>query len=185
MSTTTPITAPVKIHHHLDMAAGIDRRLIKAEMARVNSFNAKVAVVVTNLVGSMWCAYVFCLLALFSLPAVLSGFSVFSGVFPSALIKASIVALVAWIAQTFLQLVLLSVIMVGQQVQSLAADARSVQTEQNTAALLDGLNVATPGGVTDAVVILLKAMGKTDEQIAAATATATAPAPPTEVTTKT
>jgi hypothetical protein len=92
---------------------------------------------------------------------------------------------VAWIAQTFLQLVLLSVIMVGQQVQSLAADARSVQTEQNTAALLDGLNVATPGGVTDAVVILLKAMGKTDEQIAAATATATAPAPPTEVTTKT
>ncbi len=180
MTTTTPVMTPtVKIHHHLDMAAGIDRHLIKAEMARVNSFNAKLAVVVTNIVGSMWCAYVFTLLALMSLPAVLSAFSIFAGVFPAWLVKASLIALVAWIAQTFLQLVLLSVIMVGQQVQSLAADARSVQTEQNTASLLDGLNVATPGGITDAVVILLKAMGKTDEQIAAATA----PAPPTGVTT--
>jgi hypothetical protein len=180
MSMTTPALAPpAKIHHHLDMAAGIDRRLIKSELARVNSFNAKLAVIITNVVGSMWCAYVFTLLSLLSLPAVLSAFSIFSGVFPAWLIKASLIALVAWIAQTFLQLVLLSVIMVGQQVQGLASDARSVQTEQNTAALLDGLNVATPGGVTDAVIILLRAMGKTDEQIAAATASA----PPPEVTT--
>jgi hypothetical protein len=180
MSTPTPaLPPPAKIHHHLDMAAGIDRRLIKAEMARVNSFNAKFAVAVTNIIGSMWCAYVFCLLAFCSLPAVLSAFAIFSGIFPPWLTKASLIALIAWIAQTFFQLVLLSVIMVGQQVQGLAADARSVQTEQNTALLLDGLNVATPGGITDAVVILLKAMGKTDEQIAAATA----PAPPPEVTT--
>jgi hypothetical protein len=183
MSTTTPpLAPPAKIHHHLDMAAGINRRLIKAEMARVNSFNAKLAVAVTNIIGSMWCAYLFCLLAFCSLPAVLSAFAIFSGIFPPWLTKASLIALIAliaWIAQTFFQLVLLSVIMVGQQVQGLAADARSVQTEENTAALLDGLNVATPGGITDAVVILLKAMGKTDEQVAAATA----PAPPPEVTT--
>ena len=180
MSTTTPTMAPApKIHHHLDAAAGINRKLIKAEMARVNSFNAKLAVVVTNIVGSMWCAYAFCLLAFCSLPAVLSAFSIFSGVFPPWLTKASLIALIAWIAQTFFQLVLLSVIMVGQQVQGLAADARSVQTEQNTAALLNEMNVATPGGITDAVIILLKAMGKTDEQIAAATASV----PPPEVMT--
>ena len=181
MSTTTPaaLAPAAKIHHHLDAAAGIDRRLIKTEMARVNSFNAKLAVAVTNIIGSMWCAYLFCLLAFCSLPAVLSAFAIFSGIFPPWLTKASLIALIAWIAQTFFQLVLLSVIMVGQQVQGLAADARSVQTEQNTAALLDRLNVATPGGVTDAVVILLKAMGKTDEQIAVAMA----PTPPTDVAT--
>src|ERR1700740_1886421 len=63
-------------------------------------FNKKVAIALTKYVGTMWCFWVFCLLALFSLPAVLSGFSTFNGVFPAVIIKASIIALVAWIAQT-------------------------------------------------------------------------------------
>jgi hypothetical protein len=52
----------------------------------------------------MWCAYAFALLALLSLPA--------------AIRSGDLIIIVAWIAQTFLQLVLLSIIMVGQEVQS-------------------------------------------------------------------
>jgi hypothetical protein len=138
-----------KTHQHIDLAAGISPSHIKHRMAEVSTFNAKFAVVVTNIVGSMWCAYAFILLTLVSLPAVLSAFSIFSGVFPSWLVKASLIALVAWIAQTFFQLVLLSVIMVGQQVQSLAADARSQETDDNTKKLIDLLDINTEGGMGD------------------------------------
>jgi uncharacterized membrane protein len=59
---------------------------------------------ITKKVGTMWCAVLFALLALISLPAALA-----SG---NALI------IVAWAAQTFLQLVLLPVIIVGQNLQN-------------------------------------------------------------------
>lgn len=73
----------------------------------ISRFNTKVGIIVTTAVGSMWCAYAFALFDLISLPsAIRSG--------PSAV--------VTWVAQTFLQLVLLSVIMVGQNVQAAAAD---------------------------------------------------------------
>ena len=64
-------------------------------------FNGRLAVLITKGVGSMWCAYAFAALALISLPDA---------------IHQGTVAVVSWISQTFLQLVLLSVIMVGQQV---------------------------------------------------------------------
>ena len=74
-------------------------------------FNTRVAVKITNSVGSMWCAYAFALLALISLPSALSSHN-------------SII-IVGWIAQTFLQLVLLPIIIVGQNVQAAATDARA------------------------------------------------------------
>ncbi len=74
-------------------------------------FNTWLALKVTNAVGSMSCAYLFALLALISLPA--------------AIASRSVIVIVAWIAQTFLQLVLLSVIIVGQKVLQAAADARA------------------------------------------------------------
>lgn len=67
----------------------------------------------TRAVGSMWMAYAFTLLALAGLPSALH---------PGG------EGLVAWIAQTFLQLVLLSVIMVGQDVQSQSTEARDLET---------------------------------------------------------
>ncbi|MDE1904846.1 MAG: hypothetical protein KGH75_00160 [Rhodospirillales bacterium] len=144
-----PALGAPKAHHHYDLAAGINRAHIKAEVAKVNTVNAKLAVLVTNIVGSMWCAYAFCLLALLSLPAVLAQFSVFATVFPAWLVKASLIALVAWVAQTFIQLVLLSVIMVGQTVQSQASDARAAQTETNTETLVRLLSLDEQGGITD------------------------------------
>src|SRR5215469_11649937 len=84
-------------------------------------FNTRVAVFVTQVVGSMWCAYAFALFDLISLPAAIRGGSS---------------TIVAWVAQTFLQLVLLSVIMVGQNVQAAAADKRSEATFHDASATL-------------------------------------------------
>jgi hypothetical protein len=89
-------------------------------------FNKKIAVGVSDFVGSMTCAYIFCLLSLLSLPAVLTeAFGLHF--FPHWLVAVGLIALVAWIAQTFLQLVLLSVIMVGGNVTAAAGDARAAK----------------------------------------------------------
>src|SRR5450756_2147897 len=45
-------------------------------------------------------------------------------------------ALISWIAQTFLQLVLLSIIMVGQKVEGAAADTRADDTYKDAEAIL-------------------------------------------------
>jgi len=92
--------------------------LIKHEL---EGLNGKIAVLITNAVGTMWCAYAFAILALISLPQAIAG-----GVAP----------LIAWIAQTFLQLVLLSVIMVGQKVAAAASDKQALQTYKDAEALL-------------------------------------------------
>jgi hypothetical protein len=45
--------------------------------------------------------------------------------------------IVAWVAQTFLQLVLLPVIIVGQNIQAAAADARAIATYEDATAILE------------------------------------------------
>jgi hypothetical protein len=87
----------------------------------INRFNTNVALLVTKTVGSMWCAYAFALFDLISLPDA---------------IRAGTAAVVSWVAQTFLQLVLLSVIMVGQNVQGAAADKRAEATFHDASATL-------------------------------------------------
>ena len=69
----------------------------------MKKFNDWLALKITNVVGSMWCAYIFCILALISLP--------------SAIASHNLITIVSWIAQTFLQLVLLSVILNSQNLQ--------------------------------------------------------------------
>lgn len=76
----------------------------------MENFNKKLATIVTNIVGTMWCAYAFTLLAMVSLPAAIHG---------------GVATLITWIAQTFLQLVLLSIIMVGQSVNSEKSEKRA------------------------------------------------------------
>jgi hypothetical protein len=117
-------------------------------MSEVDGFNAKFAVLVTRLVGSMWCAYLFTLIALISLPAILINANVLTkSDVPHVLASPGLILIVAWVAQTFIQLVLLSVIMVGQAVQSAASDARSEQTYEDTVKIIDALNVNTEGGI--------------------------------------
>jgi cobalamin biosynthesis protein CobD/CbiB len=84
-------------------------------------FNSVLGERITKGVGTMWCAYAFALLAFISLPeAIHTGTS----------------ALISWIAQTFLQLVLLSIIMVGQKVEGAAADVRADDTYKDAEAIL-------------------------------------------------
>jgi hypothetical protein len=85
-------------------------------------FNGKLAQIITRAVGTMWCAYIFTIIALISLPAAISG---------------GTATLISWIAQTFLQLVLLSVIMVGQKIASKASDRQALQTYKDAEALLE------------------------------------------------
>lgn len=93
----------------------------KAKAEQVRSFNDRVASLVTRAVGSMWCAYAFCLLALIGLPSALT-----SGP----------LAIVQWISQTFLQLVLLSIILVGQRVLSAAGEDRAECTYKDAESIL-------------------------------------------------
>jgi hypothetical protein len=123
---------PVKTQHHLAKALHPSPRVLKEAVGEAEGFNAKLAVLITRLVGTMWCAYLFTVIALIGLPPAL---------------KPGGEGIVSWIAQTFLQLVLLSVIMVGQNVQSLAADARAENTFKDAEVILDRLNTHTQGGL--------------------------------------
>jgi hypothetical protein len=78
--------------------------------------NGRIALLLTTAVGTMWCAYAFAILALVVLPQAIGG-----GLLP----------LVQWISQTFIQLVMLSVIMVGQNVLGRAADKRAAMTYED------------------------------------------------------
>jgi hypothetical protein len=88
--------------------------------------NARFGLFVTLAVGTMWCAYLFTLLALVSLPAALGTHNK--------------LIIVAWIAQTFLQLILLPIIIVGQNVQAAAADKRAEETYKDAEAVLHEAN---------------------------------------------
>jgi hypothetical protein len=79
-------------------------------------FNGKVALILTTVVGTMWCAYAFAMLALVALPSAAGQGSL---------------ALIQWVSQTFIQLVMLSVIMVGQNILARSSDKRADMTYQD------------------------------------------------------
>lgn len=70
----------------------------------------KMAIAITSFVGTMYCAFFFTILALISLPEAING---------------GTATIISWTAQTFLQLVLLSIIMVGQKLQSQHSELRA------------------------------------------------------------
>ncbi len=83
--------------------------------------NGRIGLTLTAVVGTMWCAYAFAVLALLVLPQAAGG---------------GLLTLVQWLSQTFIQLVMLSVIMVGQNLMGRAADKRSEMTYQDADATL-------------------------------------------------
>ena len=106
------LSGPVKV---IDQYAALS----KGRFSRLDTW---LAVKITAVVGTMICAYLFTILALISLP--------------SALKTGQLIIIIAWIAQTFLQLVLLPVIIVGQNVQAKAADKRAEDTYKDAEAVL-------------------------------------------------
>ncbi len=83
-------------------------------LQKINTFNTNLAAKITSGVATMWCAYAFAAIALISLPAALK--------------TGDLITIVAWVAQTFLQLVLLSIIMVGQNVASASVEKKITET---------------------------------------------------------
>ena len=84
-------------------------------------FNGRFALLLTTTVGTMWCAYAFALLALLVVPQAVNG---------------GLLTSIQWLSQTFIQLVMLSVIMVGQNILSRAADKRADMTYRDAEAIL-------------------------------------------------
>jgi len=89
---------------------------------RSGGFNGRVAVWITMVVGSMWCAYAFAVIAFVALPAAIQ--------------QGSPTVLVNWLSSNFLQLILLPIIIVGQAVLAKASDKRAQQTYDDAEAVL-------------------------------------------------
>jgi len=89
----------------------------------LSRFNNKIGLTITKSVGTMWAAYVFAVITLVSLPA--------------AIMSGQPIIIISWIAQTFLQLVLLPIIIVGQNLQAAASDERSAATYEDAGAILE------------------------------------------------
>lgn len=129
----------------MDAAAWVVRHRLhlRCKAASAPSLNDRLALRLTRMVGSMWCAYAFAALALISLPDA---------------IKVGRPAIVSWIAQTFLQLVLLSVIIVASNLQGVTAEVRDRETHDDVVDLHNALHdkldqvLAHTGEIHDAVV---------------------------------
>jgi len=83
-------------------------------------FNGRIALALTTVVGTMWCAYAFGLLALTVVPQAIQG---------------GLLTTIQWVSQTFIQLVMLSVIMVGQNILGRASDKRAEMTYKDAEAI--------------------------------------------------
>ncbi len=99
------------IHPHIRTHA--QAKPVKVADQLPQNLNGRIALVITKGVGTMWCAYIFAALALIALPQALQG---------------GVLTTIQWLSQTFIQLVMLSVIMVGQNLLSAASDKRAEDT---------------------------------------------------------
>lgn len=158
----TPAASPAGTVHHHHPAFGftkhghpvhartIDHLPTNTPYAR---FNKRLAVLITNNVGTMTCFWSFCVIAILGLPAAL----VEAHVIPATIGligEAGFVIMVQWVAQSFLQLVLLPSLMVGQNLQNDAADARAAKTFEDVERIIDLLDAHTQGGIHDVMASL-------------------------------
>jgi hypothetical protein len=90
-------------------------------MRWISNFNQKIATKITSFVSTMWCAFVFAAITLISLLVAIE--------------TGDAIVIIAWAAQTFLQLVLLSIIMVGQDASTRGMQQKIYET--HTASLAE------------------------------------------------
>jgi hypothetical protein len=86
-------------------------------------FNSRAGLLITVVVGTMWCGYIFAIIAIISLP--------------SAIKSHNLTVIIAWVSSNFLQLVLLPIIIVGQNIQAQASDKRAEATYKDADAILN------------------------------------------------
>ena len=87
------------------------------------SVGDRIGLAITKGIGTMWAAALFMAITLISLPAALS--------------SGNVMTIVTWVAQTFLQLVLLPIILVAQNIQAAASDRRAIATYEDAGAILE------------------------------------------------
>ncbi len=135
---------PVHAHTRLYLPAllRIGPGQIKRDVAAADTFNAKVAVLLTRVVGTMWAFWVFNGIALVSLP--------------SAIQTGQLTVLINWVSSNWIQLILLPALMVGQNLQNIAADSRAAKTFEDIetvkagmATTLNALDTKTEGGLKE------------------------------------
>jgi hypothetical protein len=98
------------------------RKGLQPGATAVQKFNSRVGLFITVVVGTMWAAYLFTALAFVSLPSTIK--------------QHSATVLVLWLSSEFLQLVLLPIIIVGQNIQAKASDLRAEATYKDADAVL-------------------------------------------------
>lgn len=147
-------------HHHLAQAA--TRKDLHKLVSEVSGFNPKAAVFVSGVLSSMTFFWFTIPLALASLPAITTAFDTevlkgklgLAAFFPSVFLKVSLIALIAWIAQTAIQLWALPVLgYIGNasqeqndaNVKILLTDG--AVTREHTEKLLDAMDLSTEGGL--------------------------------------
>jgi len=121
----TPIPRVEELFHHIPHPRIAERqhdKPVKVNDERVG-VNGKVALIITSVVGTMWCAYIFGVLGAIGIAAAISN-------------SVTVVLLVGAVSGYFLQLVLLPIIIVGQNIQGKASDKRSEQTYNDAEAIL-------------------------------------------------
>ncbi|HLX87688.1 MAG TPA: hypothetical protein VKR22_04400 [Acidimicrobiales bacterium] len=116
-------------------------------------FNKRLALLITENIGTMTCFWVFCVISLSSLLAVMHAAHIIGTV--GFLTATGFILMVSWLSQNFIQLVLLPALMVGQNLQNEAADLRAAKTfedvetaRQGIRKTLDLLDLHTEGGLT-------------------------------------
>ncbi len=154
MTTTADALAPpVPMHGYTKDGTpvyGKTHHFVKADTA-AQRFNAAFGLKITVLVGTMWAAYLFAIIAFVSLPSTIK--------------QHSATVLVLWLSSEFIQLVLLPIIIVGQNIQSRAADARATKTFEDVEDArnkiehaISLLDIHTEGGLHDAVEAIVDAI---------------------------
>jgi hypothetical protein len=120
-----PIPKVEELFHHIPHPRIAERqhdKPVKVDDERVG-VNGKVALIITSVVGTMWCAYIFGVLGAIGIAAAITN-------------SVTVVLLVGAVSGYFLQLVLLPIIIVGQNIQGKASDKRSEQTYKDAEAIL-------------------------------------------------
>ena len=130
----------------------VPRHVTNREVARrvmgesgVGRFNNSLAVLITKSVGTMWAAYLFVLIALVSFPQALAAF-----------LAGDTVTGITWLSQSFLQLVLLPIIIVGQNVIQSANDARA-EADHETLTAIHRLTVEVHA-INESQTVILKTL---------------------------
>jgi hypothetical protein len=142
----TPAKQPVLAHHNripthgfTRLGQAVHKRTIDhlPDNTAYQRFNKKLAMIITNNIGTMTCFWLFCVISLSSLPAVLLSAHIIHTV--GFLGAEGFIICVSWLSQNFIQLVLLPALMVGQNLQNDAADARAAKTFEDVEDARDSL----------------------------------------------